>query len=287
MEEQMKNNKKYINVTLNILEEDFEFAYGVLIDFDFIGIEERLDNIIVSFDKDKWNSSIKNDLIIKLKSILPYVEISKEELIEDRNWIEEWEKNIKPIRISDSIYITPEWRKDEIDVKFKIIINPKMSFGTGQHATTRLMAKFIEDICKPGQIWIDAGTGTGILSILAAKLGAKKIYAFDNDEWSYENAKENAILNSVIDKIEIKLSNIYEYEFPKSDVIVANMFFNLIVASLQKFYDSLFESKGILLVSGILVYDRDEVIKRSENIGFKLVTELREDEWCGFLFKIC
>ena len=65
------------------------------------------------------------------------------------------------------------------------------------------------------------------------------------------------------------------------------MFFNLIVASLQKFYDSLFESKGILLVSGILVYDRDEVIKRSENIGFKLVTELREDEWCGFLFKIC
>ena len=287
MEEQMKNNKKYINVTLNILEEDFEFAYGVLIDFDFIGIEERLDNIIVSFDKDKWNSSIKNDLIIKLKSILPYVEISKEELIEDRNWIEEWEKNIKPIRISDSIYITPEWRKDEIDVKVKIIINPKMSFGTGQHATTRLMAKFIEDICKPGQIWIDAGTGTGILSILAAKLGAKKIYAFDNDEWSYENAKENAILNSVIDKIEIKLSNIYEYEFPKSDVIVANMFFNLIVASLQKFYDSLFESKGILLVSGILVYDRDEVIKRSENIGFKLVTELREDEWCGFLFKIC
>lgn len=283
----MKNNKKYINVTLNILEEDFEFAYGVLIDFDFIGIEERLDNIIVSFDKDKWNSSIKNDLIIKLKSILPYVEISKEELIEDRNWIEEWEKNIKPIRISDSIYITPEWRKDEIDVKFKIIINPKMSFGTGQHATTRLMAKFIEDICKPGQIWIDAGTGTGILAILAAKLGAKKIYAFDNDEWSYENAKENAILNSVIDKIEIKLSNIYEYEFPKSDVIVANMFFNLIVASLQKFYDSLFESKGILLVSGILVYDRDEVIKRSENIGFKLVTELREDEWCGFLFKIC
>ncbi len=287
MEKQMKNNKKYINVTLNILEEDFEFAYGVLIDFDFIGIEERLDNIIVSFDKDKWNSSIKNDLIIKLKSILPYVEISKEELIEDRNWIEEWEKNIKPIRISDSIYITPEWRKDEIDVKFKIIINPKMSFGTGQHATTRLMAKFIEDICKPGQIWIDAGTGTGILAILAAKLGAKKIYAFDNDEWSYENAKENAILNSVIDKIEIKLSNIYEYEFPKSDVIVANMFFNLIVASLQKFYDSLFESKGILLVSGILVYDRDEVIKRSENIGFKLVTELREDEWCGFLFKIC
>ena len=277
--------KKFVNVTLGILEEDFELAYSVLVDFDVLGMEEKFDTIIVSFDENKWNDDVKKELEDSLKKILPYAKIKNEETILDKNWVEEWEKNVKPIKISDNIYITPEWRQNEIDAKIKIIINPKMSFGTGQHATTKLMAKLTEDVCKPGQVWIDAGTGTGVLAILAAKLGAKKIYAFDNDEWSYENALENAKLNGEDDKIDIALSTIDEYVFPKADVIVVNMFFNLIISSLDKFYNSLFDSKGKLLISGILIYDEKELIQKSEDAGFKLEQVLHEDEWCGFLFK--
>lgn len=277
--------KKFVNVTLGILEEDFELAYSVLVDFDVLGMEEKFDTIIVSFDENKWNDDVKKELEDSLKKILPYAKIKNEETILDKNWVEEWEKNVKPIKISDNIYITPEWRQNEIDAKIKIIINPKMSFGTGQHATTKLMAKLTEDVCKPGQVWIDAGTGTGVLAILAAKLGAKKIYAFDNDEWSYENALENAKLNGEDDKIDIALSTIDEYVFPKADVIVANMFFNLIISSLDKFYNSLFDSKGKLLISGILIYDEKELIQKAEESGFKLEQVLHEDEWCGFLFK--
>ncbi len=281
----MPEKRKFVNVSLAILEEDFELAYSVLIDYDFIGMEEALDKIILSFEEKNWNEEVKNDLITRLNEVLPNnVKIIKEEVLEEKNWIEEWEKNTEPIKISENICITPEWKKDQIDANIKVIINPKMSFGTGQHATTKLMAQFIEKIIHPDQVWIDAGTGTGVLAILAAKMEAKKIYAFDNDEWSFENALENAELNKVADKIDIKLSTIEEYDFPKANVIVANMFLNLITASLNKFYKSLCETKGKLLVSGILIYDRDKLLSKAKEAGFILKDEVQEDEWCAFLF---
>ncbi len=276
--------KKYVNVSLAILEEDFELAYAVLIDYNFIGMEELFDEIILSFAEEQWNDEIKNNLMQRINTILPNTKIIKEEIIEEKNWIEEWEKNVEPIKISDNIIITPAWKASDTSVKLKIIINPKMAFGTGQHATTKLMAKLVEKVAKPGQIWIDAGTGTGVLAIIAAKLGAEKVFAFDNDEWSYDNAADNANVNGVADKIEISLSGINEYDFPQVDCISANMFLNLIIHSLPKFYNSLKNNNGILLISGILIYDRDElVIKAAEN-NFKLIDELHEDEWCCFHF---
>ncbi len=282
----MAEKRKFINITLSILEENFEIAYAVLMNFDFLGMEESLDTIVLSFEEKTWNDEVRNNLISKLTEVLPKAKIIKEEVLEEKNWLQEWEKAVKPIKISDNIGITPEWKQDEIDSKIKIIINPKMSFGTGEHATTKLMAQFTERVIKPGQIWVDAGTGTGILAILAAKMGAKKIYAFDNDEWSFENAFENAELNKVSEKIDIKLSTIDEYEFPQADVVVANMFLNLIVSSLDKFYKSISERKGKLLISGILIYDREELIEKAQSAGFTLEDEAQEDEWCGFLFKV-
>ena len=276
--------KKFVNVFLHVLEEDFEVAYGILINFDFIGMEEDFDLLILSFEENKWTEETKTLLISQLNQTLPNAKFIKEEIIEEKNWIQDWEKSVQPIKISEKIYITPEWKQDEINSELKILINPKMSFGTGQHTTTKLMAQLVEKIVKPEQTWIDAGTGTGVLAILAAKLGAKKVYAFDNDEWAYENTLENIKLNNVSEKIEMTLSGIDEYVFPKSDVIAANMFLNLIISSFPKFYASL-NHKGLLLVSGILIYDREELLSSAQKNNFELKEDFQEEEWCCFLFE--
>jgi ribosomal protein L11 methyltransferase len=281
--------KNYISLTININEEDLEIGYAILNDFPFIGMEEMLDRVVLYFEEKDWNDEIKTELNSLLEINFPYSKISDIKIIPDKNWNEEWEKNVQPVYISHNIIITPEWKMADFDCKYKIIINPKMSFGTGQHSTTRLMATMIEEFFIENgikDIWIDAGTGTGVLSIITAKLGAKKIYAFDNDEWAYENAVENVKLNSVQDKVEVLHTGIDEYNFPKSDCICANMFLGLIVCSFSKFYTSLKENNGILFVSGILLFDRDNLLKSANENGFILLKEKQELEWCCFKFGI-
>ena len=206
--------------------------------------------------------------------------------ITDKNWNEEWEKNIKPVIINERICICPEWRVDEVQSQIKIIINPKMSFGTGSHETTRLMCNLLEKVVKPNSKWIDVGTGTGILSILAIKLGASKVMAFDNNFWAYENSKENVILNNVQREVEVLESDVNTFNYSDVDGIVANLYTYLIIPSFPKFFKSLIKSNGDLLVSGILKYDATEVIDAAKKAGFKLVEQLFENEWVAFHFNV-
>ena len=287
--------KNYINVSISVREEDFEIAYAILTDLNFIGMEEKFDEIILSFEEKNWNDTVKENLEKSFDELLPSAKITKIETLSEKNWNEEWEKNVEPVKISENIVITPEWKSKEFNCKHKIIINPKMSFGTGQHSTTKLMAKMLEKFMleksekqnseKQKNIWIDAGTGTGVLAIIAAKLGAKKVYAFDNDDWAFENAKENVVANKVEKIVEVSQSGISEFDFPKADCILANMFLGLLISSFQLFYKSLFDSKGILFVSGILVYDREELLNSAQQNGFILLEETQEMEWCCFKFE--
>jgi len=282
--------KNYINVTVAVQEEDFEIAYAVLTDFDFIGMEEKIDEIILSFEEKKWNDNVKNNLEKSFNELLPNAKIQKIEILSEKNWNEEWEKNVEPVVISENIVITPEWKCKIFDCKYKIIINPKMSFGTGQHATTKLMAIMLEKFMlekseKRKDIWIDAGTGTGVLAIIAAKLGAKKVYAFDNDDWAFENTKENVELNEVEKIVEVYQSEIANFDFPKADCILANMFLGLLISSFHIFHQSLIHSKGVLFVSGVLVYDREELLSSAKQNGFILLEEIQEMEWCCFKFE--
>jgi ribosomal protein L11 methyltransferase len=159
-----------------------------------------------------------------------------------------------------------------------------MSFGTGQHETTRLVSKLMEKYVQPNQFWIDAGTGTGVLAIIAVKLGAQSCYAFDNNSWSAENAIENVELNKVQDKIRIEEVEIDEVILPTADGIVANLYANLIIANVHKFADAL-KIGAPLLVSGILVYDKDEVISAAQNAGFKLLEFIQEADWVAIAFE--
>ena len=125
----------------------------------------------------------------------------EEQLLEDKNWNEEWEKSVNVIEVTDKIVIKPTFREYRSKPgQIIITIDPKMSFGTGEHQTTKLVLQFLEDTVEEGMKMLDVGSVTGILSIAAVELGAQSAIAVDNDEWCYLNGKENTLLNSVQEK---------------------------------------------------------------------------------------
>jgi ribosomal protein L11 methyltransferase len=275
----------YVKIALNVAEEDYEKAYYVLTDYDFCGIEEGFDLLSITFTEEYFTEELKTQLLDELSKFIEDYKVKGIEIIEDKNWNEEWEKNLVPFKVNDRIAITPSARANEIDAPIKLLINPKMSFGTGEHATTRLVATLMDGLVKKDSFWVDAGTGTGVLGILAVKLGAKSCYAFDNDPWSVENSIENAEMNGVADKMDIEIGNIDTMEIPSADGIAANLFYHLVKAALPKFRKALEISKGDLLISGIMVHDAKSIIETAEGLGFKLQNSMTENEWIAFHFK--
>jgi ribosomal protein L11 methyltransferase len=276
---------EYVNIYIKIDEELYDLAYGYISQFQFTGIEERSDELIITFESKSWNDLLRTELIDALKNVNSNIEITKEERFPDKNWNEEWEKNVEPVIINDKIVIAPSWKIKDLNYEIPVIINPKMSFGTGEHASTRLVCKLMETVIKKNSFWIDAGTGTGVLAILALKLGAGSMFAFDNNEWSIENAKENFILNSVENKIELLEADIESVSLPDADGITANLFRHLLIESFPVFYQSLNKSEGDLIVSGILKYDENEIKAEALHAGFIYINLLYEDEWVGIHFK--
>jgi ribosomal protein L11 methyltransferase len=277
--------KRYRNLNFSIKEENYDIAYFILSDYNFTGIEEKLDEIVFTIDEDDYNHGMEIEIIEKIKQIGVDISFSGSYVIDDKNWNEEYEKKAKPIKVNDRISITPSWRESEINSEIKIIINPKMSFGTGEHSTTKLVCRLMDGNIQNGSSWIDVGTGTGVLAILAAKLGAKSVYAFDNNEWSVDNALENIKNNGTDNIVKIEQSDIDNMVLPPSDGIVANLFRHLVISSFAQFYKSLKNNDSQLIISGIMTFDKDEVIENAINNNFELIEHITEDEWIAFRFK--
>ena len=280
----MDELKTYVNIYVKIPEEFYEFAIGHISEYPISGIEEKTDELVITIPSPFYNETVKKMIQEDLVKVCPNARIIHEEILIDQNWNEQWEQTISPIIINDKIAITPEWHVSELNQEYIIVINPKMSFGTGHHATTRMMCSLLYDNVKPGSRWIDAGTGTGVLAILASKFGAGEIFAFDNDEWSADNAKENVKINGCENLIDIKQIGILEAILPEADGIAANLYTHLLKPSFPKFYESLCKSNGCLLISGVLIYDKEEIIKAAANAGFIHIRTIQEDEWIAVQF---
>lgn len=265
-------------------EEIQDLALTVFSDYEITGIEQNMDKISVTFDRSDYSVELSELILERLKYFDPDIEIIDIYVIGEKNWNEEWEKNVPEIKVNDRIGIAPVWKLDKLDTEIKIKINPKMSFGTGDHASTRLVCRLMEDTVQKDSFWVDAGTGTGILAILAIKLGAKECFAFDNNEWSIDNSIENIRLNNVEDKITIEEQDIDTFEIPRCDGIAANIFLNIIIRSFKKFRKALNDG-GDLIVAGILTYDKDQVIENALANGFEVIRTIEEDEWTGFHFR--
>ena len=194
--------------------------------------------------------------------------------IEKKNWNEEWEKNYEPIDVDGKCLIRADFHKPAKKFPYEIIITPKMSFGTGHHQTTYLMIKNQMNIDHKDKRVMDAGCGTAILAIMASKLGATEIEAFDIDEWSVVNGEENKELNNT-KNIRIQQGKISEVSLTgKFDIILANINKNVLLSEM-KIYASYLTPSGKLLLSGFYTHDIDDL--KSESAKYKLKEVLRDE----------
>lgn len=272
------HNQTFLALSCAIPEEEQDLFIGCISDLNFSGIEQSYDTMTILFDEQDCPQDIEELLNLIAANHSISFSIIDRQIIKHQNWNKEWEESLEPIIVSDRIAITPEWKKDEVHHPLTIIINPQMAFGTGYHPTTRMVCRELQERVQPGTSWIDAGCGSGVLAILAAKLGAKSIYAFDNDEWSVQNAKDNCLLNSIT-HIHIEQADIFTVDLGKVDGIAANMYRNLIIPNLSRFHDALSESKGILILSGILSMDEAEIILAATSKRFKHIVTHQEGDW--------
>lgn len=220
----------------------------------------------------------KNDTIDIILSLSQQTKINYSfKDIEKKNWNANWEQSFSPVKINSHCIIRADFHKEDKNIKHEIIITPKMSFGTGHHETTFLMLNEIFNINVSKLNILDMGSGTGVLSILSSKLGAKTILAIDIDEWAYENSIENSLLNNT-NNIKFLKGDISLIENKTFDCVLANINRNIILRDLVKYYKLLING-GKLLISGFLVEDFDLVYKKINKIGFKLINKKNKNKW--------
>lgn len=206
--------------------------------------------------------------------------------IEDQDWNRLWEENFTPIVVDGRIQVRAGFHEPLPGVEYEIIIEPKMSFGTGHHATTALMLRMVLDyadrIC--GKRVLDMGCGTGILAIMAAKVGAKEVTGIDIDEWAYRNAMENLRNNHIQDRVEIRIGDaaLLEGEAP-FDVILANINRNILLEDMAHYVERL-NVNGLLIMSGFYQQDLPLIRQRAEELGLVLLQEKEENKWTAACF---
>ena len=196
----------------------------------------------------------------------------------DKNWNEEWEKNFQPVMVAGRCLIRAPFHDPDPDADFEIIIEPRMSFGTGHHESTYLMLEEILGLEFKNKTVCDAGCGTGILSILAAKKGALHVYGIDNIEWAHQNSIDNIAMNAVVNNVTVELGDIDLMSGKQFDIILANINKPIIIQNIPLFFRSL-NTGGLLIISGILQNDLQDILKDAENYFFSPVSSKIKNDW--------
>lgn len=201
-----------------------------------------------------------------------------------KNWNEEWEKQYAPEIIDDQIYIRALFHEPRAEFPIEVIIQPKMAFGTGHHPTTALVMRQMLKMDLKGKTVIDMGCGTGILGILAMKLGADSVFAIDIDPVAVENTMENARMNGV-DRIRALAGQSDLLSGENCDILLANINRNIILEDLP-LYSSAMKKGAYLLTSGYYAQDLPMIRKRAEALQLEYVSHEVKDDWCCAVFKI-
>ena len=266
---------QYIKVNIAVDENEQERVMAELLAIGFDSFEEHVNMLEAYIAKDAFSEI---DLKEVLYEINPSYTYSFAEM-PNINWNEEWEKNFEPLVIANQCYVRASFHPERPELQYEVVINPKMSFGTGHHATTSLMLEYELETDLSGKIMIDAGCGTGILSILAQKKGAKKIFAFDIEDWAFENLIENCNLNGC-DRIETgqgTITDIISADL-QVDILLANINKNVLLAEMDEYYKRLLP-KGLLFLSGFYEEDIEDILKCAEDAGFNKESFKVKDRW--------
>jgi len=232
---------------------------------------------ILSSEFEAGNLDNKLDIIFKQHNINYLKSIVKEE-----NWNAIWESNFEPVRVDDFVGIRAHFHPSfEPAVKYEINITPKMSFGTGHHGTTFTVMQMMEEMDFKGKTLYDFGTGTGILAILAEKLGAASVLAVDNDDWCIENSLEN-LQNNECSIINIqKVTSAFQAQ--NFDIILANVNRHIIEANMFEL-TQVGKLGGHLVLSGLLIEDQEDMIKLAGQYCWHFIKQKQMNGWISLLF---
>ena len=260
----------------HISSEKKELLIALLSEAGFDGFEETDDTLHAFAPSSSFDDmSLKN---ISEKINVEYTTAS----LPDTNWNQVWESNFEPVLVGDFCAVRAGFHNPVVNVAHEIIINPKMSFGTGHHATTYMMIEQMKSISMARKKVLDFGTGTGVLALLAVKCGATDVTAIDNDEWSIANAGENFDING-IEGIHLLLADSL-HTGGQFDVILANITRNVILDNFSSFVDHL-ATGGILLLSGLLEDDETYVVEAASRNKLELLNRMQREKWICVKFK--
>jgi len=261
----------YIQITIPVTDTSLqEILIAHLGEEGYEGFEERTGDLLAfipegSFDAARLEALLGDYSLGYTRRDLP-----------GRNWNEEWEKNFDPVIVDGFCGIRAAFHAPVKGVKYELLITPKMSFGTGHHATTYMMLAAMQHLDFKGRRVLDFGTGTGVLAILADQLGAGEVLAIDNDDWSIENARENVAENRCAGVTVLKADKIPTgHQF---DIILANINKHVIIGELSAMVQQL-SDKGVILLSGLLNEDFEDVEKEVVANSYSISERVAKGNW--------
>lgn len=268
--------KRYFKIEIEVASsEQAEMIIAELSEMKFYAFEQENNLLNAYINEEDLN-------VQKLEKSLPAKTIFTKNIIEEENWNQQWENGIQPVIVNEFAAIRPLFHKPIKNVKHELIITPKMSFGTGHHATTFLMIELMQQINFNNKIIIDFGTGTAVLAILSEKCGASKIIAVDYDEWSIQNAMENIEANQCKNILLKQQDNLSEIE--PADIVLANINLN-VLKNESASISSLLKPGSLLLVSGFLFSDEKEMQDIFEEKNLVKRQMKQRGDWLAILFE--
>ena len=252
------------------------------------GINVTDDEIIMYFNIHRWSDEIKRGLIEYIQHFVPGFGHKNFKItsLSEHDWMSDWKKYFRPLKLGRRMIVKPPWEeyfagRDDI----VITIDPKMAFGTGHHESTQLAIIELEKCLKPGINVLDVGTGSGILAIIAQKLGAGSVFGVDNDPEAIKNAFENAVLNEISGNIQFSVAELGHVTPFEYDLVVANINRNVLIEYAPNFQDYLLPG-GHIILSGILRSDEAVITSAYNENGFHVVRQNILRDWLALVLEL-
>ena len=259
--------------------EDEGTPYGPARVYGYLAIDDQIEETRQRLEEGLWHLGRIQDL-----------PEATYQVIQDEDWMAAWKQHYRPIQIGKRLLILPAWLEEPGSGRIAVKIDPSMAFGTGTHPTTQLCMEMLEDTVVPGQPVIDVGCGSGILSIGAIKLGAKKALAVDIDNAAIRSTKENAEANGVLDQIETGLGSVSEvlegrFSLKRAPLVLANILAPIIIRLFDAGLAELVTPGGQIVLSGILAEQAQGVIEAAQARGLQFVEQRQINDWVVILLR--
>lgn len=273
-------NVDYKETTITCDSEKFEILTALLSHEGYEGFVENESNLQVYIPSELFDEKILHEILTQLEINHSSIQYNT---IPPQNWNAQWEASFTPITIADCIYIRAPFHPAIENMKYDLVIQPKMSFGTGHHDTTALMIKMMLKLNFENKNIFDYGCGTGILAVLAAKMNAKHIFAIDVDDWAFENVAENIELNHA-NSVKYMQGEISLAQNQIYDIILANINRNVLLSTMEEM-SKLLNTGGELLMSGFYISDIEAIHESAQKYHLKQIyKQSTERDWTVMLY---